>query len=194
MRYDEFKKTKEYDELPIGQLYIPDEECLYNYARGRVAEIGCLCGRSAAIMSINADSVTTIDIFDNYELIEDDKQRKHYRDVLSIYPHEYKIVKETLSKYNKIEVICGTSDKLLELGKFNFIFIDGDHSYNGVKRDFENALKVLNPKGTIAFHDAQETGDHAGEEVVRFIKENIEGNNKYIISKHNTVMVLVKIA
>ena len=36
---------------------------------------------------------------------------------------------------------------------FDVIFIDGDHSYQGVKADFEDSIKILNPNGKIVFHD-----------------------------------------
>ena len=36
---------------------------------------------------------------------------------------------------------------------FDLIFIDGDHSYEGVKRDFDLYKKLLSPRGYIAFHD-----------------------------------------
>ena len=35
----------------------------------------------------------------------------------------------------------------------DFLFIDGDHSYDGVKRDFEMYGPLVNPSGLIAFHD-----------------------------------------
>lgn len=38
-------------------------------------------------------------------------------------------------------------------GLLDFIFIDGGHSYDCVKSDTENALKVLNQKGCILWHD-----------------------------------------
>ena len=37
--------------------------------------------------------------------------------------------------------------------KFDFIFIDGDHSEEAVEADFRNAQHLLNPDGVIAFHD-----------------------------------------
>jgi predicted O-methyltransferase YrrM len=36
---------------------------------------------------------------------------------------------------------------------FDFIFIDGSHSYKDVKRDYEDCLKVAQPGCVIAFHD-----------------------------------------
>ena len=41
--------------------------------------------------------------------------------------------------------------------KFDLIFIDGDHTYNGVKNDFQNYKQFLNDDGIIAFHDILET-------------------------------------
>lgn len=37
--------------------------------------------------------------------------------------------------------------------KMDFIFIDGDHSYDGVKNDTEKAFEMLAPGGTILWHD-----------------------------------------
>lgn len=37
--------------------------------------------------------------------------------------------------------------------KLDFLFIDGDHSYNGVKLDFEMYSPLVHPGGVIAFHD-----------------------------------------
>lgn len=39
---------------------------------------------------------------------------------------------------------------------FNFIFIDADHSYEGVKKDWMNFSQLLAPKGLIAFHDTNQ--------------------------------------
>ncbi len=55
--------------------------------------------------------------------------------------------------------ILGTSDsffksfKMLGLPVFDLIFIDGLHTAEQVKKDFENSLKVLSPNGFIVLHD-----------------------------------------
>jgi predicted O-methyltransferase YrrM len=38
-------------------------------------------------------------------------------------------------------------------GKVDFLFIDGDHSYEGVRRDFERYLPLVADGGLVAFHD-----------------------------------------
>ena len=37
--------------------------------------------------------------------------------------------------------------------KMDFIFVDGDHSYEGVKNDTEKAFEMLAPNGVILWHD-----------------------------------------
>jgi len=39
----------------------------------------------------------------------------------------------------------------------DFLFIDGDHSYKGVKKDFEMYSPLVNAGGLIAFHDIVDT-------------------------------------
>jgi len=40
-----------------------------------------------------------------------------------------------------------------DFDKISFLYIDGDHSYDGVKRDFINYSKYLRKGGIISFHD-----------------------------------------
>jgi hypothetical protein len=42
--------------------------------------------------------------------------------------------------------------------KFDAIFIDADHSYEGVKNDYVNALPLLNEGGIMIFHDINSSG------------------------------------
>jgi cephalosporin hydroxylase len=51
---------------------------------------------------------------------------------------------QSIETFEKVKSICP---------QFDFIFIDGDHSYEGVKRDFELYKQLLSPRGYIAFHD-----------------------------------------
>jgi predicted O-methyltransferase YrrM len=41
----------------------------------------------------------------------------------------------------------------------DFIYIDGDHSYAGVKNDTEKALQMLKPGGTVMWHDYGASSD-----------------------------------
>jgi hypothetical protein len=42
--------------------------------------------------------------------------------------------------------------------KFDIIFIDGDHSYEGVKEDYINSLPLLEDNGYLIFHDIVSIG------------------------------------
>lgn len=55
----------------------------------------------------------------------------------------------------------------------DFLFIDGDHSYEGVKSDYRNYRPLVKPGGFIAFHDIKDTPYHRrlGCEVGRFWRE-----------------------
>lgn len=47
---------------------------------------------------------------------------------------------------------------ILKKRKIDFLFIDGDHSYDGVKEDFEMYSHLVNSGGVIAFHDVAPNG------------------------------------
>jgi GT2 family glycosyltransferase/predicted O-methyltransferase YrrM len=46
------------------------------------------------------------------------------------------------------------------IGKIDVLFIDGDHSYEGVKQDFENFYDLVRPDGFIIFHDILDSDVH----------------------------------
>lgn len=61
--------------------------------------------------------------------------------------------------------------KILSDGKIDFLFIDGDHTYQGVKKDFEMYSQLVKSNGIIAFHDIVEHPPETGCEVARFWTE-----------------------
>lgn len=52
-------------------------------------------------------------------------------------------------------------------GAMDFVFIDGDHSYEGVKSDTENALRMLKPGGTVIWDDC----DGKNPDVLRYLRD-----------------------
>lgn len=44
-------------------------------------------------------------------------------------------------------------DTLLDGRRFDYMFIDGDHTYDGVRQDYELCLRFASPDAMIAFHD-----------------------------------------
>ena len=51
------------------------------------------------------------------------------------------------------EITINKVKKILQSKKIDFLFIDGDHSYEGVKIDFELYSPFVKTGGIIAFHD-----------------------------------------
>lgn len=55
--------------------------------------------------------------------------------------------------------------------QLDFLLIDGDHSYEGVKRDFEMYSPLVRRGGLVAFHDIADHPPKTGTEVRRFWEE-----------------------
>lgn len=82
---------------------------------------------------------------------------------------------QTEESFNKVKEFCN---------QFDFIFIDGDHTYDGVKRDFNLYKQLLSPRGFIAFHDIDPDHVHAdnfGGQVYKFWEELNEGTKLNLI-------------
>jgi len=126
----------------------------------RILEIGTCAGVSAALMAQYADKVYTIDHKD--------------------YDVKYKIW-EFLGIRDKIEsFIIKTEQEKAELCKklnFDLAYIDGDHSYEGIKSDFE----CVKDRCTRILFDDYKYESSPG--VTKFIDE-IQGYRKYINEKN----------
>jgi hypothetical protein len=61
--------------------------------------------------------------------------------------------------------------ELVAGGPIDLAFIDGDHTYAGVKQDFEGYGPLVRPGGLIAFHDTQPRRPETGIEVDRLWNE-----------------------
>ncbi|MFX1569937.1 MAG: class I SAM-dependent methyltransferase [Promethearchaeota archaeon] len=104
-------------------------------------------------------------------------------------------IKSFAQKKQKIILIRSDSHKLstfqrikkiLKNMKIDILFIDGDHTYEGVKKDFEMYKPLVKPEGLICFHDIiQGSNDKVGG-VPNFwneIRENCKTNE--IIEKYH---------
>ena len=77
------------------------------------------------------------------------------------------------SKYSNYEYIISDSTnndtinylKSLNI-KFDFIFIDGDHSYDGVKSDYLKFKQLLNSDGYLGFHDVVSSPENEGNNIL----------------------------
>jgi cephalosporin hydroxylase len=62
-------------------------------------------------------------------------------------------------------------EEILKNNRIQFLFIDGDHSYQGVRQDFEMYSPLVAPGGIIGFHDIVVAPDGSGGEVHEFWNE-----------------------
>ena len=103
--------------------------------------------------------------FVNSIFLQNTAEQLHCVDNLAYKDTHVKQTKEKIeSKVNKLKELFpekefkffnSTTDDFFKVNKnkYDCIFIDADHSYEGVKKDFENALEVLNENGILIFHD-----------------------------------------
>jgi predicted O-methyltransferase YrrM len=91
---------------------------------------------------------------------------------------------DNCSRYSNIHLYKGTSQDILPTldKKYDFIFIDGDHSYEIVKFDFEQALRLIEKGGIIAFDDYVMPG------VAKAINE-VCGNNGLILQCTDIIFI-----
>jgi predicted O-methyltransferase YrrM len=99
------------------------------------------------------------------------------------YPEQRRRLYESFSERNsslKIVLIAGDSHsaqtqreitKLLDGKGLDFAFIDGDHSYEGVKMDFEFCLPLMANRGIIALHDICHHNNNPSCQVDKFWAE-----------------------
>lgn len=74
-------------------------------------------------------------------------------------------------------VLHQDSDKaclMVEDKSLDFVFIDGDHSYQGVKTDIKNWLPKIKSYGILSGHDYGNSGERFGAEVKRAVDEFVE--------------------
>jgi predicted O-methyltransferase YrrM len=88
--------------------------------------------------------------------------------------------KSFASKYQKIKLLRRSSHDLNTLNKvksylnnaqLDMLFIDGDHTYKGVKQDFELYSPLVRKGGLVVFHDIVHHPPETGIEVDRFWSE-----------------------
>ena len=63
--------------------------------------------------------------------------------------------------------------------KVDFLFIDGDHTYEGVKRDFNMYSSLVKEGGIIAFHDIVEHDPRSSCKVNKFWNE-LKNDHEYL--------------
>ncbi|MEA2056535.1 MAG: class I SAM-dependent methyltransferase [Patescibacteria group bacterium] len=100
-----------------------------------------------------------------------------------------------LDKYLKLHVMKSDEfAKKFPEKKFEYIYIDGDHSYEGVKADFEAFWPKLTEGGLILFHDIAMKGLHHGKEfgVWKLWQELSDKNQFSFINGYESLGIIQK--
>lgn len=96
-----------------------------------------------------------------------------------MYNEDFKFIQgdsQTVEIRDKVKEFCP---------KYDLIFIDGDHSYNGVKNDFELYKTLLSDRGYVVFHDIDPEhifADNYGGQVYKFWQDLDYGNKTNIVT------------
>jgi predicted O-methyltransferase YrrM len=122
---------------------------LGNTKEMRMIEIGSFIGESTIIFAEHFKEVIAIDPFQPDYHKEDPTSRFNFDEVYDEY------IRRT-SPFPNIKTLRLTSDdavKELNSELYDFIYIDGIHTYEQVKIDIDNYLPLLKPNGIIGGHD-----------------------------------------
>jgi predicted O-methyltransferase YrrM len=129
-----------------GKLMPGDQHKLYEaayFARGAILEVGRLHGKSTTVLAMGMRDggapgpLYSIELNDKYEPIA----RAHLNDrgLLELV---------TLLRGDSATVIAQLP------GRFDTVFVDGDHSYAGIMRDLDALDDRIAPGGVAMFHDS----------------------------------------
>ena len=160
------------DTGPEGTRWTTDieKDILQKYSKNAktgIVEIGILDGKTTKEIAL----VATVPVYGIDPLIPDSMNKK-------LIGSEEKVVKN-LAFYKEFYFYKEYSFNLAKdwKHKFDFVFIDGDHTYKAVKKDFDDWFPLLDVGGIMAFHDSAKvtslpSGSFDGwEGVVNLVKE-----------------------
>ena len=165
-------------------IYSEIKRILLNFMDTRkenhILEIGCFEGLSSVFFADNLldNSGATLTCVDPFMSIENNDHARFLQNKEEdAFDYNISVCKNS----NKITVYKITSDSFFETNnkKFNFIYIDGCHETDFIKRDMENAFQVLEPNG-IMWMDDYSGGD--GIQIKNTMNEFLEKyKGRYII-------------
>lgn len=166
------------ERMIYGWLSEDERMALRRWAFGcTVLEVGAYEGLSTSQMCMTADHVTTVDTFDGRATgREYDTEEAFHLNM------------KACGSAHKVFAIKGESGAVLPKlteKHFGFIFIDGDHSYEYVRKDATLARALLADGGALAFHDYD--AGHPG--VVQTVNELV-ADGMYLAEQTNSLVVL----
>jgi predicted O-methyltransferase YrrM len=132
-----------------------------------VLEIGTLHGGSLLLWARAAASDATLISVDRPPWEVDDPAERAKRAAIERVGSRHQRVR-TLRGDSHDPALQQQARLLLDATAVDFLFLDGDHSYDGVARDFHDYVDLVRPGGMVALHDIQPHSRGWGGDVPRF--------------------------
>jgi len=170
---------------PSTQTSEEERRCLARHAAGRrrIVEIGVYHGANTALLR----SVAAAD-----------------GEVVGIDPHEPGRLGVSFEHWiaaHQLSRVRGARARLLRQyshdaaatwsAPIDFLFIDGDHSWSGVSRDWSDWTRYLEQGGIVALHDSRPVDAHPDFDSVRFTREVVQRDARFeMIDEVDSLTVL----
>lgn len=128
------------------------------------------------------------------------KAKKIFQNVLTKYNYsQYEIFLDNIKGAGVSEFAVPLNGYCKDVMKkwhklVDLVFIDGDHSYDNVKQDFELFEPHIRTGGIVCFHDACYNDGNFRSDPGRFVKENIVDNPNWdFLAKADSIYAIKKV-
>ena len=155
----------------VASLRFDEAALLYRLADGRglatIAELGRFKGGSTFILASGMHEGSTLWSVDLHVPLTPDLPGEDL---------DLDLVRalERFGLERSVRLVVGNS-RTVELppGPLDLLFVDGDHSYDGARADFDRWGALVRPGGHVLFHDAVDTGGYGNvyPGIVRLVAE-----------------------
>ena len=143
--------------LRLEQINRPSLNTLSDQKNLTGVEIGASYGMNAISMLKNLD-IAKLYLVDPYE-VYDELEKVRGTQIQEFHDDTYRLMVENLRPYmNRVEIIKEYSENAADKieNELDFVYIDGNHSYEYVKKDLELYYPKVKKGGLVAGHDYNE--------------------------------------
>jgi len=163
-------------------LAIDEAAYLYRLVRGlgpaTLVEIGRYKGGSTLLLAAAMDPAARLHSYDLHREF----------DVGHRGPEQDRYLAAALDRYGlqeRVEMVVADSHTVAHPGTCDLVLVDGDHSYDGARGDYEHWRSALEPGGHLLFHDAVERPFLNFEPGVARLVEEIERDDSMLFSRRD---------
>jgi len=153
-----------------------------------MAEIGCYAGESTSLF-LESGKIKKIYAIDPWKNGYDDRDPASNSDMVEVenlFNLRINIFQKNNENIEVIKLKMTFADAFNQLPELDLVYIDGDHTYNGVLGDIKLAMKKVKVGGIISGHDYRKNNP-----IVMALKETL-GVPKYIFSDTSWMIIKEK--